>query len=545
MDSNPWMQGLNTSTTSENEPKELRNLASLLSQPAFTTLTPINEAIRVYRDLSRLKIITKSDNKKISRVLRDLLFQLYQEQHYYRDLEIAVIVSERVAGSPTVFARDGGSELDLEDLEALGILLYHRALQKANPQDIEKCVQISRIVADHTPSTDPRRAARLEHLSGCLFVRFKYYGDRDTLDECLSISTGVVLASDVADDAKITYLHNLTIRLLCRSEKFATQDDLKEAEKLSTEALALVKEGHQFWPELLLNRSRVLFARFRRSHFWRDLDEATTSAMEAIQFKMADPLKLVARNQNLAVFYLQSFQLSQKPALLKLAHKYAAEAVNQSKEVESVQNIARETLLEYFQVVFTRSGQISHLQNILDLLQDQADDLSDGPLKQEKRDQYTKMLCLKYRHTNEHLDLVFLCFEALRKLLVDKVKEVSAEEVADFERKLNALTYLFGELYRLLLVPEYIDVRDALTNAIHATFLDYVEEGIPDSLTSFLKKHEIFSIRLDVYGRNVMEERESIIGGSSQSRLTNMARIMEEVGYCFQSLLSNYPLHII
>jgi hypothetical protein len=232
------------------------------------------------------------------------------------------------------------------------------------------------------------------------------------------------------------------------------------------------------------------------------------------------------------------------PAKLRLAYKYAAAAVHGSKELKLVRDVARETLLAYFQVVFIQSGKILDLQNILDLLQEQTDDLSDEALKQTKREQYTKLLCLKYQRTEDHLDLVFLCYEALQKLQADKAMGVGAEEVAESGRKMNALTYLFGELYRLLLVPEYIDVRDALMNAIHAAFLQYAEEEIPDALTSFLKKHELFSIRLDVYDDNAMEDRESIIGGSSQSHQIDLARIIEQVDIHVSRNLWNLPSYI-
>jgi hypothetical protein len=533
------------STTTKSERGKLRSLESLISKPAFKTLTPISEAIQVYRDLARLTIITESDNKKINGILRDLLFQRYQEQYFLEHLEDAVVAGELACSLPVVFELDNGSDVDIENLEPLGILLYHRAIRKGDDCDIEKSIQISRIVVGHTPSNDSQRAARLDHLACCLFAKFKYYGDRGTLDECISIGISVVSMPHVREDARIIYLHNLTVRLLSRSERFATSDDLEHAEKLTAEGISSVKEGHPLRPELLLNRSRILFANFRRSHFWRYLDEATALAKEAVQVQMTDPLKLVVRNQNLAVFCLQSFQVSKRPAELRLAHKYAIAAVNGSKELKLVRNIARETLLEYFQVLFLRSGRISDLQNILDLLQEQTDDLSEGPLKQTKRYQYAKLLCLKYQHSEDHLDLVFLCYEALQMLQEEKAKGLSSEETPEFERKMNALTYLFGELYRLLLIPEYIDVRNALTKAIHDAFLMYTKEGIPDALTSFLKKHEIFSIRLDVYGRNSMEDRESIMGGSNQTHFTDVTRIVELVGYShFQSHLKLFLTNI-
>jgi hypothetical protein len=522
------------SRNTKHEREELLRLESLLSKPAFKALTPIDEAIKVYRDLSWLSIISKSDNKKINGILRDLLFQRYQEQHSLEDLENAVLASKRVLG----FEEDGRSEKDIEHLETLGILLYNRILREAEVFDIEKSVRICRIVVDNTPSDDPRRAARLDRLARCLHARFRHSGDSTTLNECISIGAGAIVLPRVGDDARIAYLHNLTTRLLSRLEKFVRPGDLERVEKLTAEALSSMKEGHPFRPELLSNRSRVLFARFKRSHFWRDLDEAKILATEVMQVKTMDPLKLVVRNQNLAVLCLQSFQVSKKPAELRLAYKYATAAVYGSKELKLVRDVARETLLAYFQVVFIQSGKILDLQNILDLLREQTDDLSDEALKQTKREQYTKLLCLKYQHTGDHLDLVFLCYEALQKLQADKVKGVGTEEVAESGRKMNALTYLFGELYRLLLVPEYIDVRDALVKAIHAAFLQYAEEEIPGALTSFLKKHELFSIRFDIYGDNSMEDRESIIGGSNGSHRIALAGIIERVGYpCLMKFL--------
>jgi hypothetical protein len=515
------------SRNTKHEREELLRLESLLSKPAFKSLTPIDEAINVYRDLSWLSIISKSDSKKINGILRDLLFQRYQEQHVLQDLENAVLACKRVLG----FEEDGRSATDIEHLETLGILLYHRILRQAEISDIEESIRICRIVVDNTPSDDARRAARLDRLACCLHVRFRHSGDSATLDECVSISAGAIVIPRVGDDARIAYVHNLTIRLLSRWEKFVRPGDLQRAEKLTAEALSSMKEGHPFRPELLSNRSRLLFARFKSSHFWRDLDEATTLATEAIQVKTTDPLKLVAQNQNIAVFCLQSFQVSKKPSELRLAYKYATAAVHRSKELKLVRDVARETLLAYFQVAFIQSGKISDLQNILDLLQEQTNDLSDEALKQKKRGQYTKLLCLKYQHTKDHLDLVFLCYEALQKLQVDKAKGVGAKEVAESGRKMNALTYLFGELYRLLLVPEYIDVRDALMNAMHTAFLQYAEDEIPGALTSFLKKHEVFSIRLDVYGRNAMKDSESITGGTSRSHLTHLTSIIEHVGH--------------
>ena len=487
------------STNLENERQELTKLESLFFRSAFKTLSPIDEAIKVYNDLSLLTIISEADNKKISRILRDLLFQRYQEKYFLKDLEDAVLAGERVLGSTDEFERDDISEIDLADLEALGILLYHRALRKAWLKDIKKSVQISRIMTNHTPPTDNHRAARLDRLASCLYAKFKYQGDCETLDACISISAGATVISNTRENNGIAYLHNLAVHLFTRFERFAKRGDLERAEKLTAKALSSVNEGHLFWPELLLNRSRVLFASFNRTHFWRYLDEATTLAKEAIEAKDVDPLKLIGRNQNLAVFCLHSFQVSKKITELRAAYQYAIAAVNAAKEVKLVQNVARGTILEYFKVAFTQSGRTSDLQNILDLLQEQIHDMSNGPLRQTKVEHYTKLLCLKYRYTKDHLDFIFLCYEALQKLRTEKANAVDSEEVSELERNIHALTYLFGELYRLFLVPEYIDVRDALTKALHAAFLVYVEQGVSSALITFLKKHDCFLIRLDTY----------------------------------------------
>jgi hypothetical protein len=193
-----------------------------------------------------------------------------------------------------------------------------------------------------------------------------------------------------------------------------------------------------------------------------------------------------------------------------------------------VHNVARETL-EYFQTAFLHTGKIVELQGMLDVLEDQIEDIPEGATRRAKREKYRNLLTLKYQHMADYVDLVFLCYEALQMLQAETTRAASAKEGAECRRKTDALTYLFGELFRLLLVPEYIDVRNTLMTTIHDVFLEYQAEGIPGALISFLKKVEVLLFRLDMYGRDANEEKETIIGGSRYRHLYFIAGIMERV----------------
>jgi hypothetical protein len=504
---------------------ELGQLEALISHPSFHTLQPLKQAVDVYQRLVRLTIIPVKDQKRLHNVLKDLLFKSYRESPLVSTLDNA-ITSARYVVAHSEQAGDLSEQL-AKDLETLSTLLYHRFLHTVTADDIEESVDLARRLVDATPPSDPRSSHRLNQLATYLYARFKFTGNNDHLNSSINKSEEA-LASSPSSHAKVVCLHNLAIRLFSRSEQSSNTADLEQVEKLNDEVFAVIDSSHSYRPNLLLNQARAAFARFRRSHFWSELDSAVRLARLAKDSKELGAMAELACHQNLSIFHLQAFQVTKKAADLSLAHRYASAAIEQSKGLKSIQSIVRETLLECHLSAFAHNGGFKQLRDAMDVLEDQIDDMEKDAMRLKKTDQYTNLLALKYEHTGEHVDLIFLCYEALQLVQAEVARTPDPKHKTEYHRKTYSLNFLIGELFRLLLVPEYIDVRDALMTSIHNAFLGYKAEGIPGALTSFLRKLEVMSFRLDVYGKDGTGDKDSIIGSKS-SREIKIATIMEQV----------------
>jgi hypothetical protein len=205
-----------------------------------------------------------------------------------------------------------------------------------------------------------------------------------------------------------------------------------------------------------------------------------------------------------------------------VALQNAESAIIQSEKIKLHMDLAEETLFRYYQTALLQTGEMTELQGLMDVLENQVDRTPKLSPSNSKREQYLNLLGLKFQHTGDHTDLIFLCHEALQPLRMVS-QGTNAEENSENERLADALSYLFGEVYRYLLIPEFVHVREGFITTLHDEFLKYKHEGTLGALRSILKHSEVFSFRTNSYAREDTRRREVY------NRITKIAQSMETV----------------
>lgn len=132
---------------------------------------------------------------------------------------------------------------------------------------------------------------------------------------------------------------------------------------------------------------------------------------------------------------------------------------------------------------------------MIDVLEDQIDRIPRLAPRDTKRDQYLNLLNLKFQHTGDHTDLIFLCYEALQ--LLNTTNQGTGQEVKSLREKLKeGLSDLLGEVYRYVLIPEFINVRDGFITTLHEEYLKYKNEGALGALEGILRKSNVLPFRI-------------------------------------------------
>ncbi|KAF2001032.1 hypothetical protein P154DRAFT_522026 [Amniculicola lignicola CBS 123094] len=498
-------------STTEAEEAQFDDLQSLLSRPSFRLLTPLDDAIDIYKRLTGLTIITDIQRESLHFVLSDLLQKRYHEKRLLADLNDAITFTRLLPSN------DGGH------VETLGVLLYERFLRKQAIVDIDESIQIFQKAIDATEHIDLQSVKLLNRLATCFYARFHIAKSKDDLDTSISMTTKAIQIANSPDAfrTKIMLQHDLAARLAIRYEVAGDAQDLEQATNTNHGALVSLRDDDAYRAPLLVNRARIAFTRFKRSYFWKDLDEAKHAAKEATDLRSTDPLTRIVIHQNLAVFHLQSFEIGKIAVDLMVARQNAISAVTQSEKMKLHVDATQETLFQCYQAALLQTGEMAELQGLMDVLENQIDRLPKQSPRCSKREQYLNLLGLKFQHTGDHADLVFLCHEALQSLR-DGSQGTNDEPDAAKERLIDALSYLLGEIYRYLLIPEFFHVRDGFITALYDEFVKYKHEGALGALKSILTKCEVLSFRTNRYAR----DRETR-GEEAYNHITKIAGCME------------------
>ena len=505
----------------EADGNQFDNLQSLLSRPSFRTLAPLDDAIDVYRHLVGLEIIPGAQKKTLHLILSDLLLKRYQEKRMLVDLNDAITSAKSVSS----YYEGNGNDKRQYHLETLGVLLYERFVRKQAPEDINESIQVFQQAADATNRVDLHSIKLINQLATCFHARFHITKSKNDLDTSISMTEKAIQIAHSKDSSrtKIILQHNLSARLVTRFENVGNVSDLEQAQNINLEALLSVRDEECYRAELLMNRARIAFTRFRRSYFWKDLDEAKNFAKEAFNLGPTDPSTLVVIHQNLAIFHLQSFEVGKSAADLRVALQNAKSAIAQSEKMKLHIDSTQETLFQYYQTALLQKGGMADLQNLLDVLENQIDRMPKPSPWNSKREQYLNLLGLKFQHTGDHTDIIFLCREALHSLRIDN-QGTNAKTNTEKEKLVDALSYFMGEIFRYLLTPEFVHVRDGFIITLHDEFLKYKHEGVLGALKSILQKSEVFSFRTNSYMRDPKTRHEDVY-----NHIAEIAEKMERV----------------
>ncbi|GAM41988.1 hypothetical protein TCE0_043f15563 [Talaromyces pinophilus] len=468
--------------------KEIAELKACLSEPSFLTLQPHDDAISTYRRLLDLTVVSAEDRIRLSRILREVLMRRYDKSHSIVDVDEAVALTRSVCPEH-LLPSDAILGDTITELETLARLLHARFIITAEQKDIDEGIEIMQCVLTSHMRTDAYQFWRLYNLSRYLYARFRLCNDEKDLLEAISASEAAI--SDMSlesQTSKVECLHQLSVQLVSLFERTKEMGYRARAEELNAKALTLCKDNDHRLVALLSNSANIAFTGFCHTNFWRDMDEARARSKEAITHPSVDWVTDLKRLHNLAVVLLITYNASKQAGDLQKAREYASRAWRLAKPMKIFRRYTNATLTECLQAELLRTGTSISLRNVIDALGDEIDDLPQGNERAMKEDQYEKFLVLKYRNTGDHIDLIFVLYQILQRLRASSVTATEEAEPSSLLRQTDSLTYLFVELYRKLLEPEFVDVRNAMITSIHNGYLEYECSNFLGSITHFRKE---------------------------------------------------------
>ncbi|PVF92336.1 hypothetical protein CPB86DRAFT_802113 [Serendipita vermifera] len=171
-------------------------------------------------------------------------------------------------------------------LNDLGISLCRRFGQLGSLDDINEAIERLEMAILLTPDDDSNKPGRLTNLGGALTRRFERVGNLDDLDKAIQQQEAAVYITPDGDPNKPGRLNNLGVSLNNRFERLGRLNDIEDAtirlQQAFRKAVNLTPSEHPDKPLRLANLGACLGTRFKHFGILEDIDDAIVQLQMAV-----------------------------------------------------------------------------------------------------------------------------------------------------------------------------------------------------------------------------------------------------------------------